>query len=85
MAEPREATGIPEVDEILHGGLISRRSYLLVGGAGSGKTVFSVRWLLEGRRRASRSKSFGGPTLSRACIRCGLRARDYVFESPTDF
>ncbi|HZQ10313.1 MAG TPA: ATPase domain-containing protein [Anaerolineae bacterium] len=50
MAEPRVPTGIPGVDEILNGGLIAERSYLLVGSAGSGKTVFSVEWLLEGRR-----------------------------------
>lgn len=54
MPEPRVPTGIPGVDEIAHGGLIPRRSYLLVGGAGSGKTVFSVQWLLEGRRRGER-------------------------------
>ncbi len=54
MAERRVLTGIPGVDEIFKGGLIARRSYLLVGGAGSGKTVFSIQWLLEGRRRGER-------------------------------
>ena len=54
MAEPRVTTGIPGVDEIVNGGLIPQRSYLLVGSAGSGKTVFSVEWLLEGRRCAER-------------------------------
>lgn len=54
MAEQRVPTGIPGVDEIFHGGLIPQRSYLLVGGAGSGKTVFSVQWLLEGRNRGER-------------------------------
>ena len=53
-AEQRVTTGIPGVDEMFHGGLIPHRSYLLVGGAGSGKTVFSVQWLLEGRRRGER-------------------------------
>lgn len=55
MAEPRIPTGIPGVDEIFHGGLIAERSYLLVGGAGSGKTVFSVQWLLNGRSHDERS------------------------------
>lgn len=54
MAEPRVPTGIPGVDEIFYGGLVPHRSYLLVGGAGSGKTVFSVQWLMEGRRRGER-------------------------------
>lgn len=54
MTTERITTGIPGVDELFHGGLIPQRSYLLVGGAGSGKTVFSVQWLLEGRRRGER-------------------------------
>jgi circadian clock protein KaiC len=54
MAEPRVVTGIPGLDEIFYGGLIPHRSYLLVGSAGAGKTVFSVQWLLEGRRRGER-------------------------------
>lgn len=54
MAEQRTPTGVPGLDEILHGGLIPRRSYLLVGAAGAGKTVFSIQWLLEGRRHGER-------------------------------
>lgn len=54
MPEERIVTGIPGVDEIFYGGLIPHRSYLLVGAAGSGKTVFSIQWLLEGRRRGER-------------------------------
>lgn len=52
--EGRITTGIPGVDEILNGGLIPQRSYLLIGSAGSGKTVFSAQWLREGRRRGER-------------------------------
>lgn len=54
MAEHHTPTGVPGLDEILHGGLIPRRSYLLVGAAGTGKTVFSIQWLLEGRRQGER-------------------------------
>lgn len=54
MAEPRLPTGIPGLDEILNGGLIPQRSYLLVGAAGSGKTVFSFEWLRQGRRAGER-------------------------------
>lgn len=54
MTVERCLSGIPGLDEIFRGGLIPRRSYLLVGGAGSGKTVFSVQWLLEGQRRGER-------------------------------
>ena len=44
------STGIAGLDEILHGGLPAGRSYLIAGGAGSGKTVLSLQCLLEGLR-----------------------------------
>ncbi len=44
----RRTSGIPGLDVILNGGLLTDRSYLLVGPAGSGKTLFSLQWLLEG-------------------------------------
>lgn len=47
-------TGIPGFDEILEGGLVPNRSYLLVGPAGAGKTVLSLQWLLDGARRGER-------------------------------
>lgn len=43
-------TGIPGLDEILNGGVIRGHSYLLVGSAGTGKTIFSLQWLREGVR-----------------------------------
>ena len=50
MASKRITTGVKGMDEILHGGLSEQGSYLLVGSAGTGKTVFSLQWLLEGQR-----------------------------------
>lgn len=44
----RVPTGIPGVDHILKGGLFAGRSYMLAGCAGTGKTIFSLQWLLEG-------------------------------------
>lgn len=44
----RMTTGVPGCDEILDGGLIAERSYLIGGAAGSGKTVFSIQWLRAG-------------------------------------
>ena len=49
------STGIKGLDEIVHGGLPAERSYLIVGEAGSGKTVFSLQWLLEGVRRGEKA------------------------------
>ena len=52
--DARIPTGIPGLDEILHGGLVAQNSYLIVGGAGTGKTVLSFQWLLSGRRAGAR-------------------------------
>jgi KaiC/GvpD/RAD55 family RecA-like ATPase len=49
--EPRVATGIPELDEMLLGGLVPHRPYLIVGPSGTGKTKLALRFLLEGVRR----------------------------------
>jgi circadian clock protein KaiC len=46
----RSATGVPALDDILNGGLISDRLYLLDGEPGTGKTTLSLQFLLEGVR-----------------------------------
>lgn len=50
----RISTGIPGIDEILCGGLLPASAYLLVGGPGTGKTVLSLRFLMEGARRSEK-------------------------------
>ena len=48
---PRKAaTGIAGFDEITGGGLPRGRTSLLVGGPGSGKTIFSLQFLVNGAR-----------------------------------
>ncbi len=44
----RSGTGIAGLDDILGGGLPSRRLYLLDGDPGAGKTTLSLQYLLEG-------------------------------------
>ena len=44
----RLSTGIDGLDEILHGGLIPERSYMLRGPAGSGKTILGLHVLERG-------------------------------------
>lgn len=44
----RIITGTPGLDNMLNGGLIPGRLYLVVGPSGSGKTILSVQFLLEG-------------------------------------
>jgi circadian clock protein KaiC len=46
----RAKTGIPGLDEVLHGGLISERLYLVDGSPGAGKTTLALQFLLEGKR-----------------------------------
>jgi circadian clock protein KaiC len=44
----RASTGIPGLDEILSGGLVPERSYMVRGQAGSGKTILSFHFLQQG-------------------------------------
>lgn len=44
-------TGIPELDDVLGGGLTANRLYLLHGTPGSGKTTLSLQFLIEGVRQ----------------------------------
>jgi len=45
-----EPTGIPGLDEVIGGGLIRGRTYLVTGETGVGKTLFSLSFLINGYR-----------------------------------
>ena len=47
----RIATGVEGLDEMLGGGLLPARPYLLVGPPGSGKTTMAMQFLLKGIRQ----------------------------------
>ncbi|AEA47583.1 RAD55 family ATPase [Archaeoglobus veneficus] len=47
----RASTGVEGLDEMLNGGLIPGRTYLVKGGPGSGKTILSMLFLVEGAKR----------------------------------
>lgn len=47
-------TGIPELDDVLGGGLTTDRVYLLHGSPGSGKTTLAMQFLLEGVRQGEK-------------------------------
>ncbi|HLZ60002.1 MAG TPA: ATPase domain-containing protein, partial [Ktedonosporobacter sp.] len=51
----RVSTGITGLDEILYGGFIPRRAYLVRGGPGCGKTTLGLHFLTEGVARGERS------------------------------
>ncbi|MCD6524012.1 MAG: AAA family ATPase [Thermococcus sp.] len=44
----RISTGVPGLDEMLNGGLLPGRAYLIKGGPGSGKTTLAIHFLMEG-------------------------------------
>ena len=44
------STGLEGLNEILHGGLIPSKAYLVQGGPGSGKSTFGLHFLSEGTR-----------------------------------
>lgn len=52
---PRISTGIAGLDEILEGGLIPNRAYLVRGGPGSGKTTLGLHFLSAGAARGEKA------------------------------
>ena len=55
---PKAETGITGFDEVTHGGLPKGRTTLLVGGPGSGKTIFAMQFLAQGGRASKESGIF---------------------------
>lgn len=47
----RVSTGVPGLDDILHGGLTLNHLYLVEGDPGTGKTTLALQFLLEGIRK----------------------------------
>ncbi|WP_309671980.1 circadian clock protein KaiC [Gemmatimonas sp.] len=58
LASPKILTGIRGFDEITRGGLPRGRTTLIMGGAGSGKTVFALQSLVNGVRESNESAIF---------------------------
>jgi KaiC/GvpD/RAD55 family RecA-like ATPase len=44
----RIPSGIPGLDKLIEGGLPKTRTFLVAGGTGAGKTIFSMQYLYEG-------------------------------------
>lgn len=47
----RIPSGIPDLDQLIKGGFIKGSTILLSGGAGTGKTIFCMQFILEGLKR----------------------------------
>lgn len=48
--EDRVATGIPNFDNLIEGGFEKNSTNLIVGSSGSGKTIFSTQFLVDGMK-----------------------------------
>jgi circadian clock protein KaiC len=48
--QPRSVSGVPGLDEVLHGGLIAGQLYLIDGEPGAGKTTLALQYLMQGVR-----------------------------------
>ncbi|WP_336037193.1 ATPase domain-containing protein [Halobacterium yunchengense] len=55
MTGDRVSTGVDGLDEILSGGLVPERSYLVRGEPGTGKTILGVHFLADGVRNGETS------------------------------
>lgn len=51
---PIASTGITGLDDVLHGGLVRNRLYLIEGTPGTGKTTLALQFLLEGVAQGER-------------------------------
>jgi circadian clock protein KaiC len=52
---PRMSTGIEGLDDMLRGGFVPGRPYLISGGAGSGKTTLGIQFLQQGVKQGERA------------------------------
>src|SRR5579863_2202135 len=50
IEDDRSKTGVAGLDDIMNGGFIPNRLYLVEGSPGAGKTTLSLQYLLEGMR-----------------------------------
>lgn len=55
----RMAFGVPELDRMMRGGILSGSTLALLGAPGSGKTTLGLSFLVEGARRGHKGMYFG--------------------------
>ena len=75
----RSKTGVAGLDEVLHGGFISGRLYLIDGNPGAGKTTLALQFLRAGLREGERCLYI---TLSESAdeLRAGARSHGWSLE-----
>lgn len=55
MFQDRLSTGIPGLDEVMYGGLVAGKAYLVRGGPGTGKTTLGLHFLAAGIANGEKS------------------------------
>lgn len=74
--------GIKRLDEMLHGGLMSGTSTVLLGAPGTGKTMLGLAFLVEGAKKKQKGIYFGfyepTPRLIEKAENIGIPLRKYV-------
>jgi circadian clock protein KaiC len=85
-------TGIPGLDDVLSGGLIPSRTYLIEGSPGSGKTTLAMQFLLEGARRGQKGlyitlsetrEELALAAASHGCTLDSIEVREYIITNAT--
>jgi len=81
VAEPM-ASGIPELDELLHGGLERGTVTIITGPTGAGKTTLGLQFIKESSSRGERSVVYtfeeGADTLMNRCGEINIPVRNMV-------
>jgi circadian clock protein KaiC len=63
--QPLLSTGVAGLDDVLGGGLLADRLYVIEGTPGAGKTTIALQFLMEGVRRGEHSAVFSVDEISR--------------------
>lgn len=75
------STGVPELDEMMHGGVLAGTTTLVVGASGTGKTILGLSFLAAGNARRERALFCGfyesPPRLIGKAEAIGLPMHDY--------
>lgn len=78
----RMGFGVPELDRMMSGGILSGSTLALVGAPGSGKTTLGLNFLVEGARRGHKGMYFGfyepPPRLLERAEAMGIELKRYV-------
>ncbi len=80
-APTRVSTGVDGLDDVLNGGLVTNRLYLLEGSPGTGKTTIALQFLLEGARQGWRGLYI---TLSETEEELLATARSHGWQKPPE-